>query len=320
MPKEIKHTKQASNETTEKSPKGLNNATIKAGLSFNVNETKKWLKRQFEINDQEVPLIRGAHVALTAIVESMISSILSVVVSNLPKEKSGLYAISRPSISYTMQLDADYRSMFWRFIETYNPDTNYGDQFWISQNFIMKYIEKIHGDNIKLDNKGYNFLAYLLLNYCVTITRTATIIMTSLEKKSLDHKLFKCAVKIHTAESLINSIFMKVDDATKVLGDGEDEDGEDNAEEHDEDEEKPSKNSKSAKGSKESTKDSKKKDSKKAVEDSDDENDESDNSDNEESDGDDSGDESEEEEETAKKKVIAKGKAKETISKKKNKD
>lgn len=319
MPKEIKSSKQATaTEVTEKSPKGLNNATIKAGLSFNVNETKRWLKKQFEINDQEVPLIRGAHIALTAIVESMISNILSVVVSNLPKEKSGLYAISRPSISYTMQLDADYRSMFWRFIETYNPDTNYGDQFWISQNFIMKYIEKIHGDNIKLDNKGYNFLAYLLLNYCVTITRSATIIMSTLEKKSIDHKLFKCAVKIHTAEALINSIFMKVDDATKVLGEGEEEDGEGDAEEdnHDEEEDKSSKKAKSTKESKD-TKDTKKKD-KKIVEESDSDDDSDDDNDND--DDNDSDDESEEEEKATKKKVIAKGKAKETASKKKNKD
>ena len=75
-----------------------NKATDEAGLSFNVNTTKKWLKKQFEVVGLDMPKFHAAHVGLTAVVESLLSSILSHVNSHLPKEKSSLYKITLPSL------------------------------------------------------------------------------------------------------------------------------------------------------------------------------------------------------------------------------
>ena len=254
MPKDTKETKSkvSSKETEVKESKVTHNkATDKAGLSFNVNTTKNWIKKQMEVQDLEMPKFHGAHIGLTAIIESLLMSVLNHVNSQLPKDKSSLYKITLPVLSYNLQLDDNFGKLFRESFGSYDADTNYAEQFWMSKSDVTSYIESHYGDNIQLDVKAYNQLAYLLMRYAIMITKTSYHLMSYAGKKTLEPKALRAAVLIHTPETVSNTILMKLDDAVKNT---DSEDGEDD--ETDEKVEKAEK--KSSKDAKES-KDSKKK-------------------------------------------------------------
>lgn len=193
-----------------------NQATNKAGLSFNVNTTKNWIKKQMEVQDVEVmPKFSGAHVALTAIIESLLMSVIGHVNSQLPKDKSSLYKITLPVLSYNLQLDDNFGKLFRDSFSTYDGDTNYGESFWISKNDITTFIESHWSDNIQLDVKAYNQLAYLLMRYAIVIIKTSYYLMSYAGKKTLEPKSLRAAVLIHTPQTIANTILIKLDDAVK---------------------------------------------------------------------------------------------------------
>lgn len=211
-----------------------NKATDKAGLSFNVNVTRNWLKKQLVLGGETMPKIRGAHIGLTAIVESLLMNIFNLVNAHLPKEKSSLYKVTLPALAYPLQLDTDFAILFKEHIANFqkSQDVNYSDSFCVSKSAMNTYIEKQYGDNIQLDPKAYNLLTYLLLTYSVNITRTAQYLMRYAGKKTIEAEAFKTAVLIHTPETISNTIIMKLDDAMKNNVDIEkDSDGESDGEE-----------------------------------------------------------------------------------------
>ncbi len=208
-----------------------NAATDKAGLSFNVNTTKNWIKKQFDVVGMETPKFHGAHVALTAVVESLLMSVLSHVNSHLPKDKSSLYKITLPALSYPLQLDSDYSKLFKDSFTTFDGDTNYTDQFWMSKSDVNSFIESHFGDNIQLEAKAYNMLSYLLLKYAVQLTRTSGHLMTYAGKKTLEPKAIRTAVLIHTPETVANTIVMKLDDAVKNSSESDEGDDDEEQEE-----------------------------------------------------------------------------------------
>ena len=219
MPKDTnnKNTEVAKDVKEHKEPKVKHNqATNKAGLSFNVNTTKNWIKKQMEVQDVEVmPKFSGAHVALTAVIESLLMSVIGHVNSQLPKDKSSLYKITLPVLSYNLQLDDNFGKLFRDSFSTYDADTNYGESFWISKNDITTFIESHWSDNIQLDAKAYNQLAYLLMRYAIVIIKTSYYLMCYAGKKTLEPKSLRSSVLIHTPQTIANTILIKLDDAVK---------------------------------------------------------------------------------------------------------
>jgi hypothetical protein len=218
----------------------MNKATDKAGLSFNVNETKKWIKKQLEISGHivknmdgknevvyDLPKFTGAHIALTAIIESMIMNIMNEAISHLPKDISGLYILSLPALSLPLQLNTHMKRVFLEAIEKFDPDINYSDLFWISKKDIYTYIEKKYGDNIKLDARAFNLMCYILVEYASMILKTAHYMMLYAKKKSLDTNSFRYAVLIHTPDAISNIICQKLDDAVKNTSEKDDDDDSD---------------------------------------------------------------------------------------------
>ncbi len=238
MPKE--DTKPKTKDTKDVKSKH-NQATDKAGLSFNVNTTKNWMKKQFEVVGIDHPKFHGAHVGLTAIVESLLMSVLNHVNSHLPKDKSSLYKITLPALSVPLQLDVDFAKLFKDSVASFDVDTNYTEQFWMSKSDVNSFIESHFGDNIQLEAKAYNMLCYLLLKYAVTITKTSHHLMTYAGKKTLEPKALRAAVLIHTPDTVSNTIIMKLDDAISQFSEsGEDEDeGEGNEESSDKSKKNP---------------------------------------------------------------------------------
>lgn len=232
MPKDNKKKSSKDHEVKEPTKVKHNQATDKAGLSFNVNTTKNWIKKQMEVQDLEMPKFHGGHIGLTAIIESLLMSILNHINSQLPKDKSSLYKITLPVLSYNLQLDDNFNRLFRESFSTYNADTNYAEHFWMSKTDVMSFIESHWSDNIQLDVKAYNQLAYLLMKYAITITKTSYYLMNYAGKKTLEPKALRTAVQIHTPETIANTIFIKLDDAIKNTDseDGDEEETDDNSE------------------------------------------------------------------------------------------
>ena len=223
--KEVKEvTKEVSKEPKEPKERSKHNAaTDKAGLSFNVNTTKVWIKKQIEVSGHDQPKFHGAHIALTAVMESLLMSTLSLINSQLPKDKSSLYKITLPVLSYSLQTDDDYSRIFKQYLSTYDNDMNYAEQFWMSRSDVNSFIESHFGDNIQLESRAYNMLAYCMLKYAGLLTRTAFHLMSYAGKKTLEPKAIRASVQIHTPETIANTIVMKLDDAVKNTSEDDDE-------------------------------------------------------------------------------------------------
>jgi hypothetical protein len=238
--KEVKEvTKEVVKEPKEAKERSKHNAaTDKAGLSFNVNTTKAWIKKQIEVSGHDQPKFHGAHIALTAVMESLLMSTLSLINSQLPKDKSSLYKITLPVLSYSLQTDDDFSRIFKAYLSSYDNDINYSEQFWMSRSDVNSFIESHFGDNIQLESRAYNMLAYCMLKYAGLLTRTSFHLMTYAGKKTLEPKAIRASVLIHTPETIANTIVMKLDDAVKNSSEDDDEG------EGDSDEVKESKSSK----------------------------------------------------------------------------
>ena len=203
----------ASSKEVVKDSRKRNQATEKAGLSFNVNSSKTWIKKQFEGLDLEVPKFSGAHIALTAIIESLLMDIIKFTNSKLSKSKTFETNITSDALSYPLQLDVNYAKLFKENISAFNPETNYTEQFWISRNDVDDLIQSTFGDGIHLDAKAFNLLAYLLVKYASTITRTSQHLIAFANKKTFDPKALRTAVLIHTPESISNTLITKLEEA-----------------------------------------------------------------------------------------------------------
>lgn len=215
-------------KTSEKPVGKTNKATEKAGLHFNVNETKKWMKNQFTLSDEpeKKVLFQGAHIALTAACEALCNNLMSLVVKELPKEVSGLYTLTSSHMIYAIQNNSDYISLFRNMIEKFDPDTNYTSMFWIERKVVDRFIESRHGTNIKLDSRAYNFMAFLLNSFAVTTTRAASVLMKYSKRSSMNIKTIRAAIEIIAPDTVSNSLAMRIDEC--ATGTGEDEEDSEN--------------------------------------------------------------------------------------------
>jgi hypothetical protein len=269
-PKQKKEKKDVE-ETSDKQKDGLNEATRKSGLTFNVNKFREWVKRQFEtfgIKEDEYPKLTGAHIALSALIESMASVIVEACNVNATKEKSGLYNISAGTVGYSVQQNQALRETFLIALSKFDPDTDYRTQFCIPKEDVVKFVEtKLGSSNHKLESSGLNCLVYLLNAFAVRVTKTALKMMTVAKHKSLHYKHYTGAVEVHCHDNVAVLITKKIEDAKTLAGKGEDEADSDeketkeDAKEEDEEEVKEEKkeSAKKESGKKEAKKDSPKK-------------------------------------------------------------
>ena len=203
---------------------GPNKATSEAGLMFNVNSFRNWMKEQFNVKEQEMPKFNGAHVALTACIEEMLKLLLKTAVGHLPKDKANLYELSKGAIGYMIQIDEDLKRVFRYHLEKYDDEENYTSSYIVNKETMSKFIDKYFGKNIKLTNEGYNLVVYLLNKFAISVTRYSKELLSYAEKRSLRPKTVISAVKLICPESISNVICMRVEDACKMMTEDEDSD------------------------------------------------------------------------------------------------
>ncbi len=256
--KEIKNTKKEEIKEVKDEKQAHNKATTAAGLNFNVNATRKWLKEQFTVIDTECPKLSGSHIALTAATEAFIQILIQNVINKLPKETSGLYNLSYASIIYGIQMEDELDYVFSKYLRKFDRDANYVNELWIPKKDVMTFIEKLHGENIKIDERGFNALAYVIIKFGVLLTRTAHNLMEYSKRKTMDSRSFVHAIKEHFNDGVRNQLLMKIDDAIKQMGeDDSDDEKEETKEEKKETKEEKKEEKKDTKGKKEEKKDTK---------------------------------------------------------------
>lgn len=225
-PKQKKEKKDVE-EVSDKQKDGLNEATRKSGLTFNVNKFREWVKRQFEtlgLKEDEYPKLTGAHIALSALIEAMASVIVEACNVHATKEKSGLYNISAGTVGYSVQQNQGLRETFLIALSKFDPDTDYRTQFCIPKEDVVKFVEtKLGSSNHKLEASGLNCLVYLLNAFAVRVTKTALKMMTVGKHKSLHYKHYTGAVEVHCHDNVAVLITKKIEDAKTLAGKGEDE-------------------------------------------------------------------------------------------------
>jgi len=221
----------------------LTKLTQKAGLNFNVNSFKSWLKRYYDQNEMyapkakqtapkegevkvqkedtdviedHIPMFKGAHVALAAAVEVLCQTILKETISQLTKGASGLYDVTRPAIKYAVMLDDDLSFLFSRSLRSFKQNMMYENQFCIPRKEMARYIDSTFGKVINLDQKSYNLLAYLLLSFSMDVASHIFHMMIYANKRTVDFSVVIYALKNLCTGTLEHDIVLKIEDARKL--------------------------------------------------------------------------------------------------------
>lgn len=236
------------NKETGEKKTTLTKLTQKAGLSFNVNSFRSWLKKYYEQNEMyapkhkqsqkegdekahkedvpedHIPKFKGAHVALAASVEVLCHTILKETISQLNKGNSGLYDVSRPAIKYAVMFNDDLRFLFTRSLQSFKQTMMYETQYCIPRKEMTRYIDTTFGKIINLDPKSYNLLAYLLLSFSMDIASNIFNMMVYANKRTLDFSVIIYALKNLCTGTLEHNIILKIEDAKKLCNEDDDDD------------------------------------------------------------------------------------------------
>lgn len=222
--KDVKDVKQVSASGNASHEKGKTKLTEKANLNLNVNSFKSWLRKYYEQTGTPAPKFRGIHVALTVVSEVLCKQILEATISQLQKEPSGLYNITRPAIRYAVLLDTDLEFLLGHALSSFDKTMTFTDHFCISEKEMRKYIESELGKNIQLDAVAYNLLAYLLAKVVIDFARLSHMSMTYAKKNSLDFNVIKHVVRMKCTGSLENILIRNIEDTEKLFVPDEEED------------------------------------------------------------------------------------------------
>jgi len=243
-----------------------NKLTNKANLFFNVNGVKNWLKRFYKnsnlfvsrtnkaeekdsdtattnsdnVEDKDkskniIPKFNNSHVALSAVSEVLCNIIISETKQHLESEKSGLYLITSKVLKNVILLNSDLRYLFSKYLDKYNSNMMYLEQFFISHKDLNAYIDNIFDSNITLDTPAYNLLGYCLLNIVLDISKNSYNLMMYAHKKSIDFNAIRCCVLNMCPDNIVQLVNIKLDCTFQLCKNVEKDDDEDDEEDKPED-------------------------------------------------------------------------------------
>lgn len=196
-PRKTETSTKVDTKSADKPTDGLNNATRKAHLNINVENTKKWCKGFFKAMDFQplpddyykdikenqaahanvdlnrvLPKYKGYHIGLTAVNEYAIDFLVTCCLNNCPKENN-LYSVTRASLTYAIQLDPLAKQVFYRYLQTYTETDNYTTSYFATQKELSKYVDMLKKPNVFVRNDGYNLMCYLLKQLSADLTKSA---------------------------------------------------------------------------------------------------------------------------------------------------
>lgn len=229
---------------------GPNKATTAAGLTFNVNSFRNWMKDQFadknqvindekeekkkpskndenkdgendkvkdKTRDRELPKFNGGHIALTAAVEDMIKIIFTACESYMPKDKAGLFELNKEALISACNINDDMKKMFKSYLEYYDVNENYTTNYVISKDKFAAFIDKHFGKNIKLTMEGYNLLVFFLNKFAINVVKISKELLDYSGKRSIKDKTIISCVRLICTEAVSERISRRIQDSCKQI-------------------------------------------------------------------------------------------------------
>lgn len=249
---DVKKTQKVTKEKVEPGDKKPNQTTTKAGLNFDCNSCKKWIKikcrddskfvrKEKKDKDTEekteetgLPGFSGSFIALAAINEELCRYILNVVNCRLEKDKTGLFPIEESLICDLIKLTPELNENISVFMNKYDKTINYKEQFYVKEIDMKKYVEKFFNKSAVLTPKAFNVITYILLKTSIRLIDTAYIIILESRRKTLNHSVVMRALDIHFTGELKKVLLTKAEEAIKLC-EGEIDESDDKAEEGEDD-------------------------------------------------------------------------------------
>lgn len=174
--------------------------TILAGLNFNANFTKKWMKSYLEIicdKKNVIPKIYRSEFALTGICEELCRYIIDKVIVQCEHDDLDLINVSVKDIINVIMADAELKPYYYSMFEKYDPLVQYGNQFFITTDILDKYISETFHKNIRSYRDGYNYIIFMLSSFCTSLLATTNIIRKVFKNSIIHGKMIVGAVEIY---------------------------------------------------------------------------------------------------------------------------
>ena len=243
---EKKQSEKRDSEKAEKKEEHSNKATRRAKLPFNVNHGRKWLVKQFGLQeDLEMPNFNGGQVAFTASLAALLSNLFKKTMELSQKDVSGLYKLNEDNLIRAVERDKHLRHLLNNFMETFDSEVVHESSTFVTKFELNSFVTDKFGENVSLDTSGHNLVSFLLGKFSSLVANTALKVMKVSTLKSLSSKFVRTAVDIHCDKELSHLLCQKVDDAMANYGK---DDGDDSETKPNEKKSEESKKSKSKKG------------------------------------------------------------------------
>ncbi len=223
---DVKSTKEESKETSSKK-EGVNANTTRAGLIFDVNTRKRWLKTYLSADkylidqmtteenddgkkvrqiakdddgdDKKCTLnISGAQYALSAVEQVLCAAVVTVAFPKATKSKSGLHELTLSVLLDSVRSDLELNSVLGQYLALYDSSADYFSQLKVTkQDEIRAYVETRCLDNttVRLTNDGFNFLCFVLQRNRIVLTNFTHRLVTFAKKRTMSEDAIMAAVE-----------------------------------------------------------------------------------------------------------------------------
>ena len=228
------------NEKEKAEPK-MNKNTLKANLRLDVNTRARWIASYLKNNKLKVlftkkesdetkttyedfPNISGSQFAITAVEQTLLSSVINIAFKKTTKTKEGLYNITDNIIIDSVNLDNSLSKIFSKELMqgAYDSSTDYVKLLEINKkDEIVQFIEKYACDSTKvhIDDSGMNFLMYLLQENRKKLIHTAYCMLCFAGKKTINFRAIEFSVRVHYShcKSLCDLFLKKLDEVSTLV-------------------------------------------------------------------------------------------------------
>ena len=212
-----------------------NKATAFSGLTFNVSESRKWLKEylsRYKVEKKrkntagvaksvhEPVKIKSAHFAITAADQVLCLSLVSLADKKSKKATAGLRTVTEEILMDSMRASKDFMFAFGKWLDAYSSQDNYSKQLGLTKDIIVKFIEKFlnSGDtSLHIDDQCFNLLSYILLKHRIVMAETAFQMVSYANKSSVDGKSILYAIKTMHTGGLCKDITKKIEEVMSII-------------------------------------------------------------------------------------------------------
>lgn len=199
-------------------------------LGFNVNHMRRDIDRWFTLMNGNKPMYKKGPVAVTVAIQEMVKSLVVTALNITGEDRSGVRNINRGSFILSISNNKDLRNYFASYLDSnFNKSNRYENSVPLINKELKTYIYSL-AKNIKITEKGFNILYFLISTFYTDIMTVCNFIMKQNKGKSFTDLTVSCAIQILLRNS--NDLAREIDNRVKsvVATMVEEKEGEENGE------------------------------------------------------------------------------------------